>query len=438
MKKNKKTISLLCALCLVFTVFVPSISLSADASAVNAGEYVYTFNVKVDNPCNSSSMDKDDVNVLYFDYYYITKNGYGEEKKETFDMSWDGGSNRNSDFLSKYFIRPNDNAYNTSFDVTLPGKLNRIYIMLNMDGGERLSFTVESVYCGDKRINSNTDYVSSAYYDSTATIYCSMEKSVIDETNSPYFKEHEEFDITGKTMSDIINNFDTAKDYAGDFRDQYNSVIDTSVLKDCIGSSDGDINQHYSHSDEESMYRYTFYFDVENPINLTNADYDEVETFYIQMKYKDKNGYGEQKSYTLDMSYSNDLKRNKNPDYLSYFERNDDNAYKTHFSVWVPGIITEVTSKLNMSGEKLTVNFEKITLGSISVNTDRDYVSSKYFDSDLKIPCSVPSSQIVLKNENLPETYGADLKDQYGSVVCEDLFNKASENPQRYLYHMQN
>lgn len=381
-------------------------------------------------------MDKDAVNVFYFEYYYISQNGFGSEVKEVFDMSWDGSSNRNSYFLTKYFIRPNDNSYNTSFKVTLTGKLNRIYIKLNMDGGERLSLTIESIYCADKRINSNTDYVSSAYNDSTATVYCSMEKSVIDKANSPYFKDHEELEITEKTMSDIVNKIDDGDEYKGMFFDQYNSVIDMPVLKNCIGSSDGEINQFYSHSDEESMYRYTFYFDVENPINLTNADYDEVETFYIRMTYKDKNGYGSQKTYTLDMSYSKDLKRNLNPDYLSYFERNDDNAYKTHFSVWVPGIVTEVSSKLNMSGEKLTVNFEKITLGSIAVNTDRDYVSSKYFDSDAKIPCKAPLSQIALKNEKLPASYSADLKDQYGAVVSEDLFNKAAEDPQRYLYHM--
>lgn len=222
MKKIKKPLSFLCVLCIVCAVFVPFSAFPAAASSEYASQYDYIVNVKVDNPCNSSSMDKDAVNVFYFEYYYISQNGFGSEVKEVFDMSWDGSSNRNSYFLTKYFIRPNDNSYNTSFKVTLTGKLNRIYIKLNMDGGERLSLTIESIYCADKRINSNTDYVSSAYNDSTATVYCSMEKSVIDKANSPYFKDHDELEITEKTMSDIVNKIDDGDEYKGMFFDQYN------------------------------------------------------------------------------------------------------------------------------------------------------------------------------------------------------------------------
>lgn len=435
MKKAKKALSIVCALCIAMSAAIPQQVLAANTSEDDTSKYTYTINIKVNNPCNSTSMDKDDVNVLYFDYYYSGQNGYQSEKKESFDMSWSGSSNKNSDFLKEHFIRPNDDSYTTSYDVTLSGKLNRIYIMLNMDGGERLSFEIESIYCNGKRINSNTDYVSSAYYDSTATVYCSMEKSVVDEENSPYFAEHEDLDITEKTMNSIANGITDAQSYAGKFKDQYNAVIDMSVLKKCVVSSDGDINQAYSHHDEESMYKYTFYFNVENPIDLGNADNDEVETFYIEMSYIDKNGYGSSKTYKLDMSYSSDLKRNLNQQYLSYFETDGDDGYKTHFSVWVPGIITEVRSKLNMSGEKLCVYIEKITLGSIAVNNDRDYVSSVYYDSEAKIKCSVPASQIALDKDSLPEKYSTDLSDQYGAIVSETLFNKAKENTQRYLYH---
>lgn len=435
MKKIKTIIPLLCIICIVAVIVASQPSFAASTSENNTGEYVYTFNIKVNNPCNSKDMDKDAVNVLYFDYYYNGQNGYQSEKKETFDMSWNGSGNKNSDFLQKHFVRSNDNSYSTSFDVTLGGKLNKLYIKLNMDGGERLSFTVESIYCNGKRINSNTDYVSSAYNDSTATVYCSMEKSIIDKTNSPYFKDHEDFEISKKQMSNIINNLNDSENYVGQFKDQYNSVIDMSVLKNCVASSDGDINQYYSHLDEESMYKYTFYFDVENPIDLNNADYDEVETFYIKMSYIDQNGYGTAKTYILDMSYNADLKRNLNQEYLSYFERYNDSEYKTHFSVWVPGIITDIKCKLNMSGEKLVANFEKVTLNSIAINTGRDYVSSVYFDSDAQIKCSVPASQIAVSKENLPEKYSADLVDQYGSIVSEALFNKAKEDTQKYLYH---
>ncbi len=435
MKRIRKATALLCAVCLAAALAAPQPSLAANSQADGVSEYVYTVNVKVDNPCDSTSMDRDAVNVLRFDYYYKGQNGYQSEKSERFDMSWNGSANNNADFLKEHFIRPNDNAYSTSYELTLPGKLSRIDILLNMDGGERLSFTIESIYCNGKRINSNTDYVSSAYNDSSASVYCSMESSVIDESNSPYFTEYGGEGLTEKAMSELAAGLGNAADYAGQFKDQYNAVIDTAVLKNCVSDSDGDINQAYAHSDEESMYRYTFYFNVENPIDLSNADNDEVETFYIEMSYIDKNGYGSAKTYKLDMSYSESLKRNLNQKYLSCFESYGDDGYKAQFSVWVPGIITEVRSKLNMSGEKLTVNFDRITLGSIAVNTERDYVSSVYYDSDAKIKCIVPTAQIALEGGSLPESYGTELRDQYGALVSETLYEKARSDPQRYLYH---
>ena len=262
-----------------------------------------------------------------------------------------------------------------------------------------------------------------------------MENSVIDESNSPYFAEHGGEGLTEKEMNDLAAGLGSAADYVGQFRDQYNAVIDTAVLKNCVSDSDGDINQAYAHSDEESMYKYTFYFNVENPIDLSYADNDEVQTFYIEMHYIDQNGYGSEKTYRLDMSYSSSLNRNLNQKYLSCFESYGDNSYKTQFSVWVPGIITEVRSKLNMSGEKLTVNFDRITLGSIAVNTERDYVSSVYYDSDAKIKCIVPAAQIALESGSLPEAYDTELKDQYGALVSETLYERAKKAPQRYLYH---
>ena len=435
MKRMKKTTALLCAVCLVLSLAALSPALAANGTADGVSEYVYTVNIKVSNPCDSTSMDRDAVNVLYFDYYYKGQNGYQSEKSERFDMSWNGSANNNADFLKEHFIRPNDDECYTSYEVTLPGKLSRIYILLNMDGGERLSFEVQSVYCNGKRINSNTDYVSSAYNDSSASIYCSMESSVIDESSSPYFIEYGGEGLTEKEMSELAAGIGSAAEYAGQFRDQYNAVIDTAVLKNCISDSDGDINQAYAHSDEESMYRYTFYFNVENPIDLSNADNDEVETFYIEMSYIDKNGCGSAKTYKLDMSYSSSLKRNLNQKYLSCFESYGDDSYKTQFSVWVPGIVTEVRSKLNMSGEKLVVRFDRITLGSMAVNTERDYVSSVYYDSDAKIKCAVPASQIALDGCSLPESYGTELRDQYGALVSETLYKMAKEAPQRYLYH---
>ncbi len=439
MRKIKKLHLLLC---MIFVFAVTSSTLySFSASAADEGEssgessYVYTFNVTVSNPCNATSMDEDDINVLYFDYYYSGQNGYQSEKKETFDLSRKNNVIQQQDFWIEHFIRQNDFSCTTSFDVTLPGKLNRVFIKLNMDGGERLAFTIDSISCNGITINSNTDYVSSAYYDSTATVYCSMEKSVIDEGNSPYFSEHETFDITEKKMNDIVNGLGDSDDYAGKFKDQYNAVIDTAVLKNCVASSDGDINQYFSHSDEESMYQYTFCFNVENAIDLTYADYDEVEKFYFEITYKDENGYGSEKTYKFDMSYDSSLKRNLNQKYLSCFEKYNDDAFQTQFSLWVPGIVTNVKCKLNMSGEKFSVYLEKVLIGDLQVNTDRDYVSSVYYDSDLKMDCIVPDSQIAVSEDKLPEKYSADLTDQYGSIVSETLYKKAMEDAQKYLYH---
>lgn len=436
MKNTKKAVCiLLCAvLFLTEASALFNVSRAAESDTDGAGEYTYTLNINVTNPCNSNDMDRDAVNVLYFDFYHTTQNGFGSEKKETVDMSWNGSSNNSSDLLHEHFVRPHDNSYSTSINITLGGKLSRVYIKLNMDGGERLSFTVNSIYCGGVRINGNTDYVSSAYNDSTANIYCSMASSVIDRENSPYFEENDEFSVTETEMKRIVSDLSLGEKYAGLFRDQYGAVIDIAVLKNCISASDGDINQYYSHSDETGMYKYTFLCKVENPIDLTNADRDEVEKFSIQMNYIDKNGYGEAKTYTLNMHYDSTLKRNLNPNYLSCFERNDDNGYNTHFSVWVPGILTEVKCTLNMSGEKLSVYFEKITLNSVAVNTQRDYVSSVYFDSVAKIKCFVPAARIVVGSDGLPESYDPELRDQYGARVSEELFNMAKTAPLQYLY----
>lgn len=435
MKRIRKTTAFLCAACLALSLAAQPASIAEPDSSDSVSEYVYDVNIKVSNPCDSTSMDRDAVNILRFDYYYNGQNGYQSEKKESFDMSWNGSANNNADFLREHFIRPNDNEFYTSYKLTLPGKLSRIDVLLNMDGGERLSFEIQSVYCSGKRINSNTDYVSSAYNDSSASVHCSMESSVIDESNSPYFIEYGGEGLTEKEMKELASGVN-ASGYKGQFRDQYNAVIDLAVLKNCVSDSDGDINQAYAHSDEESMYRYTFYFNVENPIDLSNADNDEVETFYIDLSYIDKNGCGSAKTYRLDMSYSSSLKRNLNQQYLSCFESYGDDSYRTQFSVWVPGIVTEVSSRLNMSGEKLTVNFDRITLGSIAVNTERDYVSSVYYDSDAKIKCIVPMSQIALDDgDSLPDSYDTQLRDQYGALVSQALYDKAKADPQRYLYH---
>lgn len=410
-----------------------SVLATTDSDSENTKDYVYQFNVTVDNPCNSKSMDKDAVNTLYFTFSYVDKNGYGSAKNYKFDMSWSGGRNNNADFLKEHFIRANDNKYKTSFRMQLPGKLTKMHITLNMDGGERLSFTIDSVYCNNKRINNNTDYVSSAYADSNADIYCSMADSVIDMNNSSYFQDKTSFDMTQKELKNIIGATNV---YDGQFKDQFNADIDMSVLEKCIAGSDAEINQIFSHSDEESYYKYTFWINVENPIDLTYADYDEIEEFVIDMYYVDANGYGKSGKFTLDMSYSKELKRNKNPEYVSLFQRENDTGYRTQFDVWLPGILTKVESKLNMSGEKLVVDFEKITLNSLAVNTTRDYVSSTYFASSAEIKCAVPASAIVTDKTDLKSLDYSSLTDQYGARISKQFFELAQKNPADYIYHM--
>lgn len=444
MNNHKKIISLACVISVIASLVLsvipssaaeikgPNVPIVSNSNSSDGGKYSYVLTLDVYNPCNSNDMDSDAVNDFYFDFTYVTNNGFGEEKNYRFDMSWSNGSNNNSSTLWKHFIRSNDDGFETDLPVTLSGKLKKVHILLNMDGGERLGFTVNSIKCNGKRINDTTDWVSSAYQDSEANIYCSMEKSVIDMDNSSYFKDME--DVSQKELDRIIisaansPNGPLGSQYDNAFKDQYNAIIGKKYLDKCTMGSDGDINQYYSHHDEQSMYKYTLYFNVENPINMNDADYDEVETFYLKFTYIDDNGYGKEKEYTLDMSYDSGLGRNKNPNYLAHFQRYNEDEYNTHFDVWVPGIVTKVTSTLNMSGDRLTAKIEKIALNSIAVNTDREYVSSVYFNSSLEVPCEVPDAQIVDLSAKAPV-------DQYNSPASKNLIEKAKKDPLNYIYH---
>lgn len=170
---------------IISLLFGTIVSLSAYDGAVNQSishideksMYLYTFDIYLENPCNSADMDKDAVCVLRFDFKYKEINGYGADKTYRFDMSWQNGRNLNSEILKKNFIRPNDNACYTQMSVWIPGIISNVHIKLNMDGGERLSFTVKGVYLNGFRINTDTDYVSSAYYDSEADIPCFVPKA---------------------------------------------------------------------------------------------------------------------------------------------------------------------------------------------------------------------------------------------------------------------
>lgn len=184
MKFNKKIlIAAVAALLVIIGVITAfaydgSVNQGADHSA-ETGMYLYTVDISLYNPCNSADMDKDAVCELWFDFDYTDANGYGKASTYRLDMSWKNGRNLNSEILKKNFIRGNDNACKTQLSVWIPGLVKKVKVHLNMDGGERLGFTVEGISLNGYRVNTGVDYVSSAYYDSDAEIPCRVPKAAL-------------------------------------------------------------------------------------------------------------------------------------------------------------------------------------------------------------------------------------------------------------------
>lgn len=406
----KKITALFTALLICISLAIPAFSYSEsiDGTIDQSQDYsdvpsMYKYNFIIDlyNPCNSNDMDRDAVNVFKFTFTYLDKNGCGSKKTYTFDMSWNGKQNRNSEFLKKNFIRSNDNDYKVGFSLWVPGHVQKLNILLNMDGGERLGFRVKEVYCNGTRVNSTSDYVSSAYSDSKAEIGFSMPKSYPVSIN--------------KADTDTTDN-----------RDQYGVLIDSSVAEKILSNFDGEINQYLDHSAEKSMYRYKLDFNVENPVNMADADIDAVEEFSITFTYTDQNGYGKDHKYVLDMSWSGG--RNLNASFLNVFQALNDNAYRTSFYVWVPGIVKKVDIHLNMAGnERLTIDLDSVSVNGYRANIDTDYVSSSVTDSDATVKCFLPGAKVIAKNGTLYDCYGAlagsKLKEMYDS------------NNKKYTYH---
>lgn len=208
MKKRITNIAL--SLLLVISALFPSIRVKASDGPINqdAGHesetsmYLYDIDIFLENPCNSKDMDKDAVYQLWFDFDYKSDNGYGASSTYRYDMSWNKSAkkNLNGEVLKKNFIRPNDNGCMTHFSVWIPGIVQTVRVHLNMDGGERLSFTVESISLNGFRVNTGTDYVSSAYYDSNASIAC-------------------------RTPGAAINGTVSSVNKAAAVRDQYNGIL---------------------------------------------------------------------------------------------------------------------------------------------------------------------------------------------------------------------
>lgn len=216
-------------------VFGTVVSLASYDGSINQGKehadessmYLYTFDIELYNPCNSKDMDDDAVCVLWFDFKYKENNGCGKEKIYRFDMSWDGSKDRNlnKEILWENFIRSNDNSCYTQMSVWVPGIISNVHVKLNMDGGERLGFTVKGIYLNGFKINTGVDYVSSAYYDSEADIPCYVPNAAA-------------------VCPDGIISADAK------LRDQYGGLLTDSTLKavqDAAESGNYDMIYHYEY-----------------------------------------------------------------------------------------------------------------------------------------------------------------------------------------------
>ena len=214
-------------------------------------------------------------------------------------------------------------------------------------------------------------------------------------------------------------------------------VLIISVLAGMLisyAAFDGSVNQSKSHADEKSMYLYTFDIELTNPCNSKDMDDDAVYLLWFDFKYKDNNGSGAEKTYRFDMSYKDDLDRNLNNDVLKKtFIRPDDNSCYVQMSVWVPGIISNVHIKLNMDGgERLAFTVKGIYLNGFKINTDVDYVSSAYYDSEADIPCYVPKAAAVVTDG----TVSAGLRDQYNGLLTDQNIKSAQAGVESGDYSM--
>lgn len=378
--------------------------------------YRYDFAVNLYNPCNSKTMDDDAVNVFKFEFSYAGKNGTAKTEKYVFDMSRSGNSNRNYEFLKKNFMRPNDDETNVSFSLWVPGVVSKLHILLNMDGGERLAFTVKKVSCAGVQINANQDYVSSAYNDSEADIAFAMPKPVIDTEDeagrTPTLSELKNM-ISGKTQAPVL-------------RDQYGVIIDPSAFSAFLAGSEKDINQSLRHSDEPGMYYYTLYLNVTNPVNRTDASAGCIQELRFVFTYVDENGYGSEKQYTLDLSGKGGY--NSNYTYVNKLIRDNDDGYQTAFQVWIPGLLKKVDFHLNMSGfERLSFSVDGIFVNGFRANTNEDYVSSAVSSSDATVNCYVPAARVVPSE--------TELRDGYGALAGSRLTELYRANPDSCIYY---
>ncbi len=213
MKTKRIRILAVASVLLLALILGTVFSLASYDGSVNQGKdhsdeksmYLYTFDIELYNPCNSKDMDDDAVCVLWFDFKYRDNNGYGKEKTYRLDMSWQNGRNLNSEILWKNFIRPDDNSCYTQMSVWVPGIISNVHIKLNMDGGERLGFTVKGIYLNGFKVNTDVDYVSSAYYDSEADIPCYIPNAAAICTSGEIAPAEKVYDQYGGLFTDENN-----------------------------------------------------------------------------------------------------------------------------------------------------------------------------------------------------------------------------------------
>lgn len=411
-----------------------------------AGMYLYSITGDLENPIEPENYQKknDLIERLYFDFSVIDKNGTGDAHIYRADFSCNGKMQKQyPDFVKNTFV--SNSSKRISFDIWLPGQLTRMDMLLELNGHisflnyERLSFSVNKITCNGSAINTSpsSDYVTSSTGESTGYICTSMKPIDGDTLMDLLTQDH----VTQKQYQTMI---ESGKIDGQDIRDSYFSILEGDTLKNLQTLCDGDINQSFSHSDEQSYYYYTLNLEVYNPINTEDADLDALNTFYFDFDYIDQNGYGQKKKYRLDMSWSKTKKRNLNPAYADLFRAGNDNGYDLQIGLWIPGIVQDVHSKLNMDGgERLGVTIHSINLAGFRINPQSDYVSSSYYDSKAEIPCSVPDAQIDLSSyskkdiktmmQKITQNKRTDLKDQYGSYITDLLWDKAYQESKTYF-----
>ena len=402
------------------------------------GYYLYHFEGKLTNPCHSDAI-KEKSNVigsLWFDFTYIDDNGTGTKHTERLDMSYSKGKNLNNDFLKKNFVRNNDNETGLAFDLYIPGQLTNVRFHLELNGQvsffsyERMSFEIKNVTANGIKVNSGSDYVSSAVGSSDGSINFIMDKPDNIQIASAFGQK----EVTLNQFKAMIDSGELA---TKELKDKYGALFTDEALRKIAEASDSEINQGFSHSDEPGMYNYTLNMKIDNPVNVSSSGPEKIETFIID--FTCENG----KKYRLDMSWDFELSRNRNSTFANLFCRPDDDETSASMNVWLPGRVTSVDAELNMSaGERFTVTFVDVLLCGLKVNTESDYVSSAVMTSKAHIECNVPESLTDLSGLGeedlinvLEAIYAYDgsgtipaVRDQFGSIVGADAISAAHDD----------